>query len=116
MGPLILLAVTTVAIEQPPAAAALLAAIAAGDLNAARGTLAPDVVIMRGIDTTPTGSSLEVFMGQVRGCARTQLQWETDAGDRSRTAVTVSWTCPPQRNVTAYIWTVGPRVVHIQFE
>ena len=103
------------ATDAPAPVATLLAALAGGDLPAARATLSDDVIILRGIERG-AATSLEAFASHLRGCTRTGLYSDQDSEDRTRFAVTLSWTCPPRGNAQAYIWTAGGRVVHIQYE
>ena len=110
-----LLVLLQAATDAPAPVAALLAALTGGDLPAARATLSDEVMILRGIERGTT-ASLETFASHIRGCARAELFTDQDSEDRTRTAVSISWTCPPRRNARAFIWTAGGRVVHIQYE
>jgi len=114
--PSLLMAVLAASTEAPPVAAStLLSALASGDLPAARATLADDVVIMDETAGNPAASSLEAFERYVRGCEREDLTWDVDAVDPQRAAVSASWSCPSRPAAQAFIWSVGPRIVHIQF-
>lgn len=99
----------------PEAATNFLAAVAAGDLRAARAVLSEDVMIMDERGGRPDASTLEAFAGHVRGCRRTDLTWDIDQDDPARAAVTVTWTCPSRAGAEAFIWTDHMRVVFIQF-
>jgi hypothetical protein len=112
-----LIATAALAAPQPPPAAAtsFLSAVASGDLSAARAALSEDAVIMDERRGTPVASTFEAFAGHVRGCERTDLTWDVDPDDRTRAAVTVTWTCPARAGAEAFIWTHGTRIVHIQF-
>lgn len=102
--------------ESPPeAASTFLSAVASGDLRAARAALSEDVVIMDEGRGDPVASTLEAFASRVRGCERSGLTWDVDEQDRTRAAVTVTWTCPSRADARAFIWTDRTRVVHIQF-
>lgn len=118
----ILVAATLAAPPPPPAppapdppAAAFLSAVASGDLPAARAMLAAEVVIMDDRAGNPAPSSLEAFADYVRGCERTGLTSEADAGPPARTAAAVTWTCPSRGNADAFVWSEETRIVWIQF-
>lgn len=98
-----------------PPAAAFLTALASGDLTAARHRLAPEAVIMDDRAGDPVPSSLEAFADYVRGCERTGLTSEADAGPPARAAAAVTWTCPSRGEADAFVWTEERRVVWIQF-
>ena len=99
----------------PAPAASLLTAVEAGDLAAARATLAPDAVIMDESSGRPVASSIEALAAHLRGCERSDTWTDVDAEDPSRAAVTISWTCPGRAATQAFVWTFGAGVVHIQF-
>lgn len=96
-------------------AAALLRALASNDLAAARATLAPDVMFMDG--SNPSSSlSLDSFAASIRDCRQTDRSSEADRDEPSRTAVTVTWTCPARGSAQTFIWTSGAKVVAVQYE
>jgi hypothetical protein len=104
---LIILSLLTAAIQEeapPPTATRLLDAVEAGNLDAARPLLSPDVMIMseEGGEEA-SASSIDQFARFVRGCRRSELTTETDAEDPSRTGA------------QAFVWTDPTGVVHIQF-
>jgi hypothetical protein len=116
---LIILSLLTVAVQEeapPPTATRLLDAVEAGNLDAARPLLSPDVMIMseEGGEEA-SASSIDQFARFVRGCRRSELTTETDAEDPSRAAVTVTWSCPSRTGAQAFVWTDPTGVVHIQF-
>ena len=96
-------------------ATAFLAAVAGHDLARARATLAADVQFMDRRRPDPGGATLESFATYVQGCSRTDLTWETDDADPTRSAVTATWACGGRGNVEAFVWTVGSRVVTVMF-
>ncbi|MGZ8360512.1 MAG: hypothetical protein ACXWUX_08330 [Allosphingosinicella sp.] len=99
----------------PPATAAFLAAVASGDLGAARARLSDSVVILDERSGSPVASSLEAFADSVRGCERTGLTWEIDQNDPARAAATATWSCAARPSADAFIWTDLTGVVHVQF-
>ena len=112
----ILVTIALAAPEARPAAAApFLTAVASGDLGAARALLAEEVTIMDDRAGNPVASTLEAFADYVRGCERTGLFSDVDAGPPERAAASVTWTCPSREAANASIWTEGARVVWIQF-
>lgn len=99
----------------PPPALALLTALESGDLEAARATLADDVMIADSRIAGREQSTLESLSGYARGCTRSDLEWDYDSGAPERAAVSLTWRCPSHAPSMAFIWTDGPRVVWVQF-
>lgn len=101
----------------PPSdpAAALLRALAAHDLAAARATLSPDVMFMDGTHPAST-LSVESFAAFIHDCRQTDISSEADRDEPSRTAVTVNWACPARGAAQTFIWTLGAKVVAVQYE
>ena len=105
---------SSAALHQPPASAtALLAAVASGDVEAARRTLTDDATIADSSSGRGAESSLEAFMGDVRGCTQVALSWENI--EEGTGAGTVTWRCPSRQGTQALIWTDPRGVVWIQF-
>lgn len=110
----LLLATALATSQQPPASAiALLSAVASGEVEAARRTLTSDALIGDSSSGRSTQSSLEAFMGNIRGCTQVALSWENI--DEGRGAGRVSWRCPSRQRTHALIWTDARGVVFIQF-
>jgi len=99
----------------PPAVTALLSALEAGDVGAARASLADDVTIMDSRSGTDVHSSIEALADYARGCRRSEVSAEYDSEDPQRAAVSVTWTCRSHPPGQAFIWTVGARVGWVQF-
>ncbi|MGZ8998971.1 MAG: nuclear transport factor 2 family protein [Allosphingosinicella sp.] len=100
----------------PRSATRLIEAVEAGDLERARATLTPDAMFtaVQGEEDSST-ASLEDFARFVSGCRRSELTSESDSEDPSRTAVTVTWSCPSRASAQAFVWTDSRGVVNVEF-
>ncbi len=114
-GSFLALAAFALADAPPAPAVALLAALESGDLSGTRATLADDATIADSRGGRGVESSIEALSDYARGCARTDLTWEYDSAEPERAAVTVTWSCPSRAPSQAFVWTVGTRVVWVQF-
>ncbi|MDQ4086434.1 MAG: hypothetical protein M3177_00230 [Pseudomonadota bacterium] len=111
-----LLIASALSSPQPGGAAdALLAAVARGDLAAARATLDDEAVIVDSRSESFDASSLEAFAAYARDCRAGEVFREVDAEDPRRASVTVRWDCPSREASEDFIWTEGDEVVHILF-
>ena len=112
-----LLALTAIDAPRPaPAPAiALLTALDAGDLDAARATLAEGATIADSSSGRGEETSIAALSAYARGCMRTNLTWEYDSPESEKAAVSAFWSCPSRAPSMTFIWTDGPRVVWVQF-
>jgi len=101
----------------PVAARLFLDAVAAGDVDRARATLAQDVLISDQRGLKPVSSRLKAFVEHIRGCRRTDTStdYDTTGGAEARAAVIVHWTCPSRGTIEAFVWTAGRQVAAITF-
>jgi hypothetical protein len=99
----------------PAPAVALLTALEAGDLDAARATLADDVMIADSRIGGGEQSTIASLSEYARGCTRTDLRWDYNSYEPEKAAVSLIWGCPSHAPSMVFIWTDGARVVWVQF-
>jgi hypothetical protein len=102
--------------DAPPAAAsAIIAALDAGDARAVQATLAQDAPIMDEHGQTPAPSTAVALTAFLQGCLRIETNWEVDADDPGRTALTLSWICASRGRTDTYVWLENGKVAFLQF-